>query len=64
MSTISGSSERGSGNAVPAGRRPTAGTIPGSSVRRLWAWLTDTGYRPERHYYGGHQIGDVVGAGQ
>ena len=20
---------------------------------RLWAWLTDTGYRPERHYMRG-----------
>ena len=27
-------------------------------ARRLWAWLTDTGYRPERHYMrGGRQGG-------
>lgn len=25
----------------------------GGLIRRIWAWLTGTGYRPERHYMRG-----------
>ena len=28
-------------------------TVRKAAPRRLWAWLTDTGYRPERHYMRG-----------
>ncbi len=34
--------------AARAGKRRRDGLI-----RRIWAWLTDTGYHPERHYMRG-----------
>ena len=46
----------GSGGVLAAKgvRRPWA--------RRLWAWLTDTSYRPERHYMRGGRQGGTVSA--
>ena len=34
---------------APDRRRTVWKAVPA----RLWAWLTDTGYRPERHYMRG-----------
>lgn len=38
--------------AAPSGRAQAA-----MAARALWAWLTDTGYRPERRYMRGGRPG-------
>jgi hypothetical protein len=46
------------GRAAPSGGVLAARTMRGPWARRLSAWLTNTGYRPERHYMrGGRQSG-------
>jgi hypothetical protein len=41
-----------SSRSAPA-RRPTRCRAWRTALPRLWAWLTDTGYRPERRYMRG-----------
>ncbi len=52
MSTAAAASGGGAMNrgprAAPSGRARAA-----KAARALWAWLTDTGYRPERRYMRG-----------
>ena len=46
------------GRAAPSGGVLAAGAMRFPWARRLSAWLTNTGYRPERHYMrGGRQSG-------
>ena len=54
MTTAATSSDTGSGSShtMPSGTR-RAKAVRGSWTRHLWEWLTDTGYRPERHYMRG-----------
>lgn len=52
----------GGGGEAKSGRRPAAAAVGGGSrAWRPWAWLTGTGYRPERHYMrgGGSRSGAV-----
>ncbi len=52
MGTAAAASSGGAVNrglrAAPSGRARAA-----KAARALWAWLTDTGYRPERRYMRG-----------
>ena len=56
---------RGTGN---HGRMaPSGGALAARAMRRpwarcLWAWLTGTGYHPERHYMRGGRQGGTVSA--
>ena len=38
---------------APSRSTPDHRTAPRAALSRLWAWLTGTGYRPERHYMRG-----------
>ena len=49
-----GSERRDGGRAAPPLPGRAAAEAPGGLwARHLWAWLTGTGYRPERHYLRG-----------
>ncbi len=47
------------GRAGPSGGA-AAEAAPGLRARRLWAWLTGAGYRPERHYMRGARRGGAM----
>ena len=54
---------RGTGNhgrTAPSGGALVARAMRRPWARRLWAWLTGTGYRPERHYMRGGRQGGAV----
>ena len=54
MTTATISSDTGSGRSRAAvSDRTRARAVRSSWARHLWEWLTDTGYRPERHYMRG-----------
>ncbi len=60
MGTTAAGADEGSGRrdggraaAAPLPGRAAAEPLGGLWARRLWAWLTGTGYRPERHYMRG-----------
>lgn len=48
------------GRAGPPGGAPTARALLGPWARRLLAWLTETGYRSERHYLRGGRGGGAM----
>jgi hypothetical protein len=45
--------------------RPWMLLKPGAWVRWVWAWVTNTGYRPERRYMRGHGgAREAIGRGE
>jgi hypothetical protein len=62
MTTTTSSSDIGSGRSRTAvSGNVQARSASGSWARHLWAWLTNTGYRPERHYMPGSRTGSASG---
>ncbi len=54
-----GSERWDGGSAAPPLPGRSAEALGGLWARHLWAWLTGTGYRPERHYMRGGRPGGV-----